>query len=125
MRLNQRPFAEDKSCNSLGKVFIFNLRLFPMGKKEPELNNMGCLPFVSKRNLAAMKKSVVFILAVLFSFGSMHAQSQRGFDYKAHASMNKKAAKWGKRRTKAAKGDITNIKCSVRTTRRATRKSQG
>jgi hypothetical protein len=72
-----------------------------------------------------MKKSLIYILLALFTSGTTFAQSQRGFDYKAHAQMNKKAHKWGKRRTKAAKGDITNIKCSVRTTRRATRKSQG
>jgi hypothetical protein len=76
-------------------------------------------------NHSIMKKSLILMLLALFTSGATYAQSQRGFDYKAHAQMNKKAGQWSKRRTKAAKGDMTNIKCSVRATRRATRKSQG
>lgn len=53
----------------------------------------------------------------------MNAQSDRGFDYGGHRKMNKKAARWGKHRVKASKGDYTNLQCSVRKTRRHARRS--
>jgi hypothetical protein len=74
-----------------------------------------------------MKKFIIVLLSAILllpSEASLAQSSPRGFDYQAHAAMNKKAGRWGKRRMKAAKGDVTNVRCSVRSSRRAARKSR-
>ena len=67
----------------------------------------------------------VLILALIFAVGNVSAQSAKGgFDYNSHAKMNKKAKRWGERRNKASKGDMTNLKCSPRQSRRYARKQR-
>lgn len=71
-----------------------------------------------------MKPSAKLIALIIFLVPFIAgAQSAKGFDYRAHQKMNKKAARWGENRVKASKGDKTNLQCSVRKTRRHARKS--
>lgn len=68
----------------------------------------------------------IFLSAVmLFAFEESNAQrQQKGFDYAGHQRMNKKAKRWGKHRVKAANYDQTNLRCSVRQSRRAARRAR-
>jgi hypothetical protein len=68
----------------------------------------------------------IFMFAfLLFAVEPAIAQApMKGFDYSAHQKLNKQAGRWGKRRVKASKGDHTNLKCSVKQTRRYARKSR-
>ena len=53
------------------------------------------------------------------------AQTRKGhMTSKERVKMNKKSSRWAKRRIRASKGDLTNIKCSPRQTRRAARRSR-
>jgi hypothetical protein len=73
-----------------------------------------------------MKKLLPLLILFVFmlSYQPSSAQtSAKGFDYKSHQKMNKKAARWGKHRMKASKGDQLNLKCSVRKSRQASRKN--
>jgi hypothetical protein len=69
---------------------------------------------------------LIIVLLAFFTPEQSIAQSKsssKGFDYSSHAKMNKKAQRWKMRRSKAAKGDMTNTQCSVRKTRRAARRA--
>jgi len=67
----------------------------------------------------------VLILALIFGAGQVNAQTaKKGFDYNSHAKMNKKAKRWGEKRNKASRGDMTNVKCSPRESRRYARKQK-
>jgi hypothetical protein len=73
-------------------------------------------------------KRIILIIALFAFFAPEQGVAQsksngRGFDYSSHAKMNKKAQRWKMRRSKAAKGDMTNTQCSVRKTRRAARRA--
>jgi hypothetical protein len=68
---------------------------------------------------------IALFLALIFFAGNSYAQTaKRGFDYNSHAKMNKKAKRWGEKRNKATKGDMTNLKCSPRESRRYARKQR-
>ncbi len=72
-----------------------------------------------------MKKflQIVLLSAFCLSFQLAIAQSSsKGYDYKGHQRTNAKAQKWGKHRMKASDGDQTNLKCSVRKSRRYARR---
>ena len=74
-----------------------------------------------------MRKLILFLpllLLMVFSNDSTAQKRTRGFDYAGHHRMNMKAKRWGKHRLKAAKNDQTNLRCSVRTSRRAARRSR-
>jgi hypothetical protein len=68
---------------------------------------------------------ILFTLLMLLAFSNAGtAQSTRGgrgFDYAAHNQMNKKAGAWSKRRMKACRGDMANLKCNARQSRRYAR----
>ncbi|MEN9639965.1 MAG: hypothetical protein RLZZ262_1834, partial [Bacteroidota bacterium] len=73
-------------------------------------------------------KRIVLIIALFSFFVPTESMAQKkskakGFDYAAHSKTNKKAQRWKMRRSKAAKGDMTNTQCSVRKTRRAARRA--
>jgi hypothetical protein len=71
-----------------------------------------------------MRKLILFLpllLLMVFSNDSTAQKRTKGFDYAGHHRMNMKAKRWGKHRLKAAKNDQTNLRCSVRTSRRAAR----
>ncbi len=74
-----------------------------------------------------MKKfiQIILVVALSFSFSNVYSQtSVKGYDYKSHHRTNKKAQKWGNNRMKASDGDQTNLKCSVRKSRRYARKNR-
>ncbi len=77
-----------------------------------------------------MKRVRAFILSIImlltFSNAGMaqSTRSGRGFDYAAHNKMNKKAGAWSKRRMKACRGDMANLKCNARQSRRYARQQK-
>jgi hypothetical protein len=74
-----------------------------------------------------MRKLILFLpllLLMVFSNDSVAQKRTKGFDYAGHHRMNMKAKRWGKHRFKAANYDQTNLRCSVRTSRRAARKQR-
>jgi hypothetical protein len=71
-----------------------------------------------------MRKLILFLpllLMMVFSNDSIGQKRSKGYDYAAHHRTNMKAKRWGKHRLKAAKNDQTNVRCSVKTSRRAAR----
>lgn len=75
-----------------------------------------------------MKKIWILLLLPLFLVllpSESQAQTRKGYMTSVERSkMNKKSSRWAKRRVRASKGDMTNIKCSPRQTRRAARRSR-
>jgi hypothetical protein len=64
---------------------------------------------------------ILFIF--LLSFLPTEAQTRAGqMSSKERARVTRKANRWSKRRMKAAKYDMTNVKCNVRQSRRYARK---
>lgn len=77
-------------------------------------------------NLAKMKNLIVSLIVVLFAVATMpaNAQTRKGRMTQTERShMNKKSQRWAKKRMRAAKGDLTNVKCTTRQSRRYARKS--
>lgn len=74
-----------------------------------------------------MKRRLILLLLPFFLLYSMpsEAQTRKGrMTSHERVKMNKKSSRWAKKRIKASKGDMTNIKCSPRQTRRAARKAR-
>jgi hypothetical protein len=76
-----------------------------------------------------MKAIVTILVVIAFALqpGQSSAQSSqkaRGFDYSSHSKMNKKAARWSKRRIKASGNNQLNVQCSVRKSRKAARRAK-
>lgn len=75
-----------------------------------------------------MMKRFLIILTLLSFFLSAvpaEAQSRKGhMSQKERVQMNKKSQRWAKKRMKAAKGDLTNIKCTTRQSKKYARKTR-
>ncbi|MEZ4800617.1 MAG: hypothetical protein R2809_12765 [Flavobacteriales bacterium] len=73
-------------------------------------------------------KRILIIFALLSFFLSAvpaSAQTRKGhMTQKERVQMNKKSQRWAKKRMKAAKGDLTNVKCTTRQSRRYARKAR-
>jgi hypothetical protein len=68
---------------------------------------------------------ILFTVLMLLTFSNagmaQSARSGRGFDYAAHHKTNMKAGAWSKRRMRACRGDMVNLKCNARQSRRYAR----
>ena len=74
-----------------------------------------------------MKRPLIFLLFTLFIISTVPASAQTRQGHMTSSErvkMNKKSSRWAKRRIKASKGDMTNIKCSPRQTRKAARRAR-
>jgi hypothetical protein len=78
-----------------------------------------------------MKTIIIALAAILFSVGApqnvLAEESGRkptGFNYAKHARKNQKAAKFSKKRMRAAKGNMVNVKCNARQTARYARSNR-
>ncbi len=63
-----------------------------------------------------MKNFLIILLSILLSLGYStdalgQRASQKGFNYKAHQRQNAKRAKANAKKFKAARGDLTRMKC--------------
>ncbi|MDZ4823362.1 MAG: hypothetical protein SH856_07870 [Flavobacteriales bacterium] len=77
-----------------------------------------------------MKTYIAIFLIAAFSFcNTMGAATpeppKKGFNYKAHKQMNKKANRWGKKRMKAANYNLLNIKCDAKDSRKYAKRQKG
>jgi hypothetical protein len=74
-----------------------------------------------------MKRGILllFLGVFLLSFApETQAQTRKGqMTSKERQRTNRKASRWSKRRMKAAKYDMTNVKCNTRQSRRYARKN--
>ena len=68
-----------------------------------------------------MKTIIIALTAFLFSLTAPQSvlaedtgRKPTGFNYAKHARKNQKAAKFSKKRMRAAKGNMVNVKCNAR-----------
>ncbi|MDZ4751914.1 MAG: hypothetical protein SGI87_09895 [Flavobacteriales bacterium] len=67
-----------------------------------------------------MKTIIISLAVFLFSvtvpqssFAEDLGRKPSGYNYAKHAKKNQKAAKWSKKRMRAAKGNMINVKCNA------------